>query len=219
MPHSYSPALLTDLYQLTMMQAYWREGMTAPATFDLFVRRLPAERNVLLACGLGDALHYLERLRFSDADLHFLAEQPTFHADFLDYLREFRFTGSVRAVPEGTPVFHTEPLLEVTAPMPEAQLVETFVLNQVHLQSVVASKAARVVEAARELVEVSLAEAAKPLLRRVLQELLDHRFGGPQHMPRVLARIVTFAVGQRLRRRSLAADDAITRQHDYATFC
>lgn len=149
MPPSTSPALLTDLYQLTMMQAYWREGLTAPATFDLFVRRLPAERNVLLACGLDDALAYLERLRFSDADLAFLARQPAFHDDFLETLREFRFTGSVRAVPEGTPVFHTEPLLEVTAPMPEAQLVETYLLNQITFQTVAASKAARVVEAAQ----------------------------------------------------------------------
>ena len=148
MSASPSPALLTDLYQLTMMQAYWREGMTAPATFDLFVRRLPAERNVLLACGLEDALDYLETLRFTDADLAFLAERPEFADDFIETLRDFRFTGSVRAVPEGTPVFHTEPLLEVTAPIPEAQLVETFLLNQVTVQTVLASKALRVVRAA-----------------------------------------------------------------------
>lgn len=144
----FSSALLTDLYQLTMMQAYWREGMTAPATFDLFVRRLPDERNVLLATGLEDALDYLEALHFTDADLQFLDEQPEFRDDFLDYLRTFRFTGSVRAVAEGTPVFHTEPLLEVTAPAPEAQLVETFLLNQITVQTVLASKALRVVHAA-----------------------------------------------------------------------
>ena len=148
MSASPSPALLTDLYQLTMMQAYWREGMTAPATFDLFVRRLPAERNVLLACGLEDALDYLETLRFTDANLAFLAERPEFADDFIETLRDFRFTGSVRAVPEGTPVFHTEPLLEVTAPIPEAQLVETFLLNQITVQTVLASKALRVVRAA-----------------------------------------------------------------------
>jgi nicotinate phosphoribosyltransferase len=148
MPDTSSPALLTDLYQLTMMQAYWREGLTAPATFDLFVRRLPAERNVLLAAGLDDALDYLEALHFSDADLAFLSERPEFHDDFLDYLRDFRFSGEVRAVPEGTPVFHTEPLLEVTAPLPEAQLVETFLLNQLTVQTVLASKALRVVHAA-----------------------------------------------------------------------
>jgi len=148
MSASPGPALLTDLYQLTMMQAYWREGMTAPATFDLFVRRLPDERNVLLAVGLDDVLDYLEALRFTDADLAFLAERPEFHADFLETLRDFRFTGSVRAVPEGTPVFHTEPLLEVTAPAPEAQLVETYLLNQITVQTVLASKALRVVHAA-----------------------------------------------------------------------
>lgn len=141
-------ALLTDLYELTMMQAYWREGRTAEATFDLFARRLPPERNVLVACGLDDALRFLETLRFTDEDLRFLAQRKEFRSDFLDYLRDFRFTGSVRAVPEGTPVFHTEPILEVTAPAPEAQLVETFLLNQITHQTVIASKAARVVEAA-----------------------------------------------------------------------
>lgn len=148
MPDAHSPALLTDLYQLTMMQAYWREGLTAPATFDLFVRRLPNERNVLLAVGLEDALDSLEALRFSDADLRFLGGRPELHPAFLDYLRAFRFSGDVRAVPEGTPVFHTEPLLEVTAPLPEAQLVETFLLNQLTVQTVLASKALRVVHAA-----------------------------------------------------------------------
>jgi nicotinate phosphoribosyltransferase len=141
-------ALLADFYQLTMMQAYWREGMTAPATFDLFVRRLPDERNVLLACGLESALDYLEALRFTDADLSFLAARPEFHGDFLDYLRDFRFSGDVRAAREGTPVFHTEPLLEVTAPIPEAQFVETHLLNQLTMQTVLASKALRVVDAA-----------------------------------------------------------------------
>lgn len=141
-------ALLTDLYQLTMMQAYWREGRTAEATFDLFVRRLPPQRNVLVAAGLEDALRYLETLRFTDEDLRFLAGRKEFGSDFLDYLRAFRFTGRVRAVAEGTPVFHTAPFLEVTAPAPEAQLAETFLLNQITHQTVVASKAARVVEAA-----------------------------------------------------------------------
>jgi nicotinate phosphoribosyltransferase len=142
-------ALVTDLYELTMLQAYWREGMMEEATFDLFSRRLPEERNYLLAAGLHDALHYLETLRFTDEDLRFLASRAEFSGDFLDYLRDFRFTGAVRAVPEGTPVFGNEPILEVTAPAPEAQFVETFLLNQVTHQTVIASKTARVVHAAQ----------------------------------------------------------------------
>ncbi len=141
-------ALLTDLYQLTMLQAYWAEGRTAPAVFSLFSRRLPPSRNYLLACGLADVLHYLETLRFSEASLAFLERRAEFEPAFLAWLAKLRFTGNVRAVPEGTPVFAEEPILEVEAPLPEAQLVETFLINQVHLQTVLASKAARVVHAA-----------------------------------------------------------------------
>jgi len=142
-------ALLTDLYQLTMLQAYWREGMDDEAVFSLFVRRLPKGRNYLLACGLDSVLRYLETLRFSDDALGFLAEQDEFSADFVRWLADLRFTGDVYAVPEGTPVFANEPILEVVAPLPQAQLVETFGMNQVHHQTVVASKAVRVVEAAQ----------------------------------------------------------------------
>lgn len=141
-------ALLTDLYQLTMLQAYWREGMEGEAVFDLFVRRLPARRNYLLACGLDDALRYLETARFPPAGLDWLASRDEFSTDFCDWLAGFRFTGSVRAVPEGTPVFPDEPILEVAGPIAEAQLAETFLMNQVHVQTVLASKAARVVHAA-----------------------------------------------------------------------
>ena len=141
-------ALLTDLYQLTMLQAYFEEAMTEEAVFSLFVRRLPRRRNFLLACGLDTALDYLENLRFGDEDLAFLATLGTFSDRFLDWLRDFRFTGDVYAMPEGTPVFANEPMLEVVAPLPQAQLVETFIMNQVHLQTVLASKAQRVVLAA-----------------------------------------------------------------------
>ena len=141
-------ALLTDFYQLTMLQAYWREDMQASATFTLFVRRLPRHRNFLLACGLGTVLDWLEHLRFSDVSIDTLSTMAHFGNDFLDWLRAFHFTGSIRAVPEGTPVFANEPILEVTAPLPQAQLLETFLLNQVHFQTVTASKAARVVHAA-----------------------------------------------------------------------
>lgn len=142
-------ALLTDLYQLTMLQAYWREGMEAEATFSLFARRLPKSRNFLLACGLDDVLRYLETVRFTGEALDYLSTFDQFSPDFLEWLERLGFTGDVHAVPEGTPVFANEPILEVTAPIPQAQLVETFVMNQIHLQTVLASKAARVVEAAR----------------------------------------------------------------------
>ena len=142
-------ALLTDLYQLTMLQAYWSEGMEAEAVFSLFVRRLPKNRNYLLACGLGSALDYLEHLHFTDEALGFLSRQKGFSEDFLHWLADLRFEGDVWAVPEGTPVFAEEPLLEVQAPIAQGQLAETFVMNQIHHQTVVASKAARVVEAAR----------------------------------------------------------------------
>ncbi|HLT47578.1 MAG TPA: nicotinate phosphoribosyltransferase [Rubricoccaceae bacterium] len=142
-------ALVTDLYQLTMLQAYRREGLDADATFDLFVRRLPPSRSYLVACGLDDTLRYLEAVRFTDDALDYLGTLGLFDAAFLDGLRGFRFTGTVRAVPEGTVVFANEPILEVTAPIAEAQLVETFLLNQVTFQTAIASKAARVVRAAR----------------------------------------------------------------------
>lgn len=145
--HSDTSALYTDLYQLTMLQAYWREDMSEPAVFDLFVRRLK-DRNYLLACGLEQALEFLETLSFSEEALDYLAAQDPFDPAFLDWLADFEFTGDVYAVPEGTPVFSKEPLLEVVAPIGEAQLVETFLLNQLTFQTTIASKASRVVEAA-----------------------------------------------------------------------
>jgi nicotinate phosphoribosyltransferase len=141
-------ALLTDLYQLTMAEAYLDEGLWDEAVFSLFVRRLPARRNYLLAAGLEDALESLERLRFGAQELDWLASLGRFSDRLLGWLERFRFSGDVDAVPEGTPLFAEEPLLEVRAPLPEAQLVETYLLNQVHLQTLAASKAARVVEAA-----------------------------------------------------------------------
>lgn len=141
-------SLLTDLYELTMLEAYWREGMQDEAVFSLYFRELPADRNYAVACGLASALDVLEELRFSEADLAALAEVGPFSEGFLDWLRDFRFTGDVHALPEGTPVFGEEPLLEVVAPLPQAQLAESLVMNQMHLQTVLASKAARVVAAA-----------------------------------------------------------------------
>jgi nicotinate phosphoribosyltransferase len=142
-------ALLTDLYELTMLQAYWREAMREEAVFSLFARRLPEGRNYLLACGLDDALRFLEELRFSRESLDYLDGLGYFSTEFLSWLEGFRFRGTVYAVPEGTPVFGHEPLLEVVASLPEAQIAESFVMNQVHFQTVIASKASRVVAAAR----------------------------------------------------------------------
>ncbi|MDR9467905.1 nicotinate phosphoribosyltransferase [Marinospirillum sp.] len=141
-------ALFTDLYELSMAQAYFDEAMTEKAVFSLFVRRLPSRRNYLLACGLDTVLDYLENLRFEEEDIAYLASLGKFSERFLDYLRDFRFSGSVYAVPEGTPVFANEPLLEVEAPLLEAQIIETFVMNQMHVQTVLASKAQRLVTAA-----------------------------------------------------------------------
>jgi nicotinate phosphoribosyltransferase len=142
-------ALFTDLYELTMCQAYFVERMFEPATFSLFVRRLPKTRNFLLACGLDEVLSYLENLKFETESLDHLASLGQFRDEFLKWLGAMRFTGDVWAVPEGTPVFADEPILEVTAPIGEAQLVETFIMNQIHLQTTLASKAVRVVTAAR----------------------------------------------------------------------
>jgi len=153
--------LLTDLYQLRMLQAYFEERLDATATFDLYVRHLPPRRNFLLACGLDDVLRFLERLRFSSEAISCLATLGQFSERFLDRLAELRFTGDVFAVPEGTAVFAGEPILEVVAPLPQAQLVETFITNQVHLQTVLASKAARIVCAAagRDVVDFGLRRA------------------------------------------------------------
>jgi nicotinate phosphoribosyltransferase len=141
-------ALCTDLYELTMAASYLREGMGAPATFSLFVRKLPSERSFLVAAGLEDTLRYLEGFRFSPRAIRQLERLGRFERNFLNYLATVRFTGSVRAMREGTPVFADEPLLEVTAPIAEAQLVESVVLNICHLQTLQASKAVRCVLAA-----------------------------------------------------------------------
>ena len=147
-----SLTLSTDLYELTMMAGYHAAGLTARATFELYVRDLPANRSFLIAAGLEQALDYLERLRFSDAEIDHLRRVSALQGvgrDFFDeYLPRFRFTGEVWAVEEGTPVFPPEPLLRVTAPLPEAQFVETALLASVAFQTSVASRATRMVEAA-----------------------------------------------------------------------
>lgn len=146
--HGGNAGLFTDLYQLTMAQAYLEAGHTGEAGFDLFVRELPPERNYLIACGQAGALEFLEELRFSESDIDYLRSLEKFSDTLLDWLADFRFTGEVRAVPEGTPVFAEEPILSVKAPIAEAQVVETWLLNQVHVATALGSKASRVVHAA-----------------------------------------------------------------------
>jgi nicotinate phosphoribosyltransferase len=131
-----------------MLRSYFEEGMEDQAVFSLFVRRLPKTRRFLLACGLEDALRFLERLRFNASALGQIAALNRFPSSFLKHLAGLRFTGEVWGVPEGTPVFAGEPLLEIRAPLPEAQLAESFLMNAMHVQTLVASKAARVVIAA-----------------------------------------------------------------------
>ena len=153
--------LLTDLYQLNMMQAYLDGGMMAPATFEFFVRRLPPRRGFLLAAGLQQAVEFLETLAFTEAEIDWLRDSGRFGAEFLDYLADLRFTGEVHAPPEGTIVFADEPILRVTAPLPLAQLVETRLINLMHFQTLIASKAARMVLAApgKMLVDFGLRRA------------------------------------------------------------
>ncbi|HSD55113.1 MAG TPA: nicotinate phosphoribosyltransferase [Burkholderiales bacterium] len=142
-------ALLTDFYQLTMAQAYFALGMRETAVFELFARRLPRTRRFLLAAGLEQIVEYLEEFRFTSSDIEFLAGLDTFPTAFLEHLTTVRFTGSLHAMAEGTPFFANEPILRVTAPILEAQLVESRVLNLAHFQTLIASKAARCVLAAR----------------------------------------------------------------------
>ncbi|MEX2556121.1 MAG: nicotinate phosphoribosyltransferase [Actinomycetota bacterium] len=150
-------ALLTDLYELTMAASYLRRGMEGPAMFSLFARRLPANRGFLVATGLEDCLTFLESFSFEDADIEYLRRSQGFDEATLRAFREMRFTGDVWAVPEGRVVFADEPLVEVTGPIAEAQLVETVLLNHITFQTTVATKAARCVLAARgrDLVDFS----------------------------------------------------------------
>jgi nicotinate phosphoribosyltransferase len=137
--------LLTDLYQLNMIQAYLEHGESKTAVFEFFIRKLPDRRGFLVAAGLKQVLDFLERLRFSAEDIEWLASTGRFGARLLDYLANFRFSGDVHAMLEGTVFFPNEPILRVTAPMPEAQLVETRLINILHFQSLIATKAARMV--------------------------------------------------------------------------
>ena len=135
--------LLTDLYQLNMIQAYLADGKAGTAVFEFFVRKLPPQRGFLMAAGLEQALDFLENLQFSPEELDALEKSSRFGKDLIDYLAKLRFSGDVHAMPEGTVFFANEPILRVTAPLPEAQLVESRLINILHFQSLIAAKAAR----------------------------------------------------------------------------
>ncbi|MFZ3251144.1 MAG: nicotinate phosphoribosyltransferase, partial [Pseudolabrys sp.] len=143
-----SSLLLTDLYQMNMIQAYLDHGETKTAVFEFFVRKLPSRRGFLMAAGLEQALQFLENLHFSTEEIEWLASTRRFDKSLLDRLADFCFTGDVHAMPEGRIFFANEPILRVTAPMPQAQLVETRLINILHFQTLIASKAARMVLAA-----------------------------------------------------------------------
>ena len=154
-------ALLTDLYQLNMMQAYLDRGETKTAVFEFFVRKLPRERGFLIAAGLEQVLEFLSELRFTPEELEWLASSGRFGKNLIDYLAGLRFTGAIHAMPEGTVFFPDEPILRVTAALPEAQLVETRLINLLQFQSMIAAKAARMVLAApgKRLVDFGLRRA------------------------------------------------------------
>lgn len=142
-----SEALRTDLYQLTMMQAYRESGHNPEATFDYFVRKIPSG-SYLVTAGLAYVLDYIENLHFEDEDIEYLGTQG-FNDEFLDFLKSFRFTGDILAMPEGSIAFPLEPVIRVTAPIIQAQLIETFILNKMNFSTLIATKASRVVYAAR----------------------------------------------------------------------
>jgi nicotinate phosphoribosyltransferase len=156
-----SGGLLLDLYQLTMGQAYFQRDMHDTAVFELFTRSLPPSRRFLIAAGLAQVVEYLETLRFEAHELEYLASLGSFQPEFLDYLGKLRFTGSLYAMPEGTACFANEPILRVAAPMIQAQLVESRIINILHFQTVIASKAARCVLAAagRKVIDFGMRRA------------------------------------------------------------
>ncbi|PIQ89582.1 MAG: nicotinate phosphoribosyltransferase [Candidatus Omnitrophica bacterium CG11_big_fil_rev_8_21_14_0_20_42_13] len=158
MPFEKENILLTDLYELTMCASYFDNNLDCRATFDLFIRNLPRKRSYFIAAGLDEALTYLKNFRFRAGDIEFLKSKGLFKKPFLSYLSRFKFTGDVYAMPEGTVFFPNEPVLRVSAPIIEAQLAETFLLNAVNLATTLATKASRVVTAAgyRPVVDFSL---------------------------------------------------------------
>jgi len=154
----YAPELVTDLYELTMAESFLREGMNSEATFSLFVRDYPEDRSCFVSAGLQSLLQILPDFRFSDESLKYLVSLGKFCTELIEYLRDFRFSGSIRAIPEGRIFFAQEPILEVTAPIVEAQVIETLVVNMIQLDTMLASKAARVsaVASGKELIDFGM---------------------------------------------------------------
>lgn len=154
-------ALLTDLYQLTMLQVYFDRGMTATAVFELFVRKLPPGRRFLVAAGLAQALEFAAGLRFAAEELDWIERSGIFRTGFAERLARLRFTGTIEAMPEGTVFYPNEPIVRVVAPLPEAQLLETRLLNLVHFQTLVATKAAhlRLAAPGKRLIDFGLRRA------------------------------------------------------------
>jgi len=154
-------ALLTDLYELTMAQAYLQQRMTEPAVFEFFVRKLPPNRHFLIAAGLEQVVDFLSQLRVTEEELSWLDRSGRFHPDLLRYLQTLRFTGDVEAMPEGTLFFPHEPILRIAAPLPQAQLVESRVMNLLNFQTMIASKAARsvLVAGGKPLIDFGLRRA------------------------------------------------------------
>ncbi len=149
-----SSVLLTDFYQLTMLQGYLERGMEDTAVFECFVRTMPPQRGFFMAAGLAQLLEFLENVRFTPDELEWVANSGRFNRSLVDYLAQFRFAGDLHAMPEGTVCFANEPIVRVTAPLPQAQLIETRLVNLLHYQTLIASKAARCV----------LAAAGKPVI-------------------------------------------------------
>lgn len=157
----YRTPLLTDLYELTMLQTYYEHDMTGQAVFEFFVRKAPQKRPFYVAAGLEEALQWLTDLRFTDEELRWVRGCGLFSAEFISRLAGLRFTGEVRAIPEGSVFFPDEPIVQVIAPLPEAQLIESRLMNILHFQSLIATKAARCRLAAggRNLVDFGLRRA------------------------------------------------------------
>ena len=156
--------LLTDLYELTMMQGYFESNSSETVIFDAFYRKNPCGNGYAIAAGLEQVIDYIKNLRFSDDDINYLRSLHIFHEDFLEYLKDFHFEGDIYAIPEGSVMFPHEPMLKVIAPIMQAQLVETAILTILNHQSLIATKSARVVQAARGdgIMEFGLRRAQGP---------------------------------------------------------
>ena len=179
-------SLFTDYYELAMCASYFDNKNFELATFDVFIRRLPENRSYFLFAGLEEALQYLQRIKFTDEHLVYLKKQG-FDQDFLDYLRGFKFEGEVWAVPEGTIAFPLEPLIRVTAPIIEAQLVETFLLNTINLQTMIATKASRVLHAAKGKLVIEFGLRREPGIDAGMKVARSSYIAGCQGTSNVLA--------------------------------